>query len=225
MCSWWLRLPPRRSSCRAFGPVPTSSPSKAYFSKDGKPVTDLKPEEIELLEDSRPQAIERVTRDTINWAQRDRVNTTDPRENEIALCYPENDSRRPQFRGIAKEMIERRREQKTLRALDELIAHLATLSDERKFVVLLSEGWVLFRQNNSLGAVLEPDSVPSLPPVGPGSARVPGGTAKVTAYDRGFESCERERSMLAFVDHALEVRQLSQRANRANVTFYVVDPR
>ena len=31
--------------------------------------------------------------------------------------------------------------------------------------------------------------------------------------------------MLAFVDHTLEVRQLAQRANRANVTFYAVDPR
>ncbi len=62
-------------------------------------------------------------------------------------------------------MIERRREQKTLRALDDLIAHLGNLREERKFVVLLSEGWVLFRQNERLGAVLEPDSIP----VGPGS--------------------------------------------------------
>ncbi len=31
--------------------------------------------------------------------------------------------------------------------------------------------------------------------------------------------------MLAFVDHGLELRQLAHRANRANVTFYAVDPR
>jgi VWFA-related protein len=291
----------------------------AYVSKDGKPVTDLKPDEIEILEDDRPQqiegfrivhargqgtvrttadpttvadmraatadpearifalffdtwhvsfdgsskaaapvsellnrivgpndlvglttpdlparglsltnrteAIERVTRETTAWSQRDRVNSTDPRESEFLLCYPDNDPKRPQFGGVAKEMIERRREQKTLRALDELIAHLATLSDERKFVVLLSEGWVLFRQNGVLGAVLEPGSVPTLPAVGPGTARSPGGTATINAYDRGFAACERERSMLAFVDHSIELRQLAQRANRANVTFYIVDPR
>lgn len=57
----------------------------------------------------RTEAIERITRDTVNWSQRDRVGAADPREAEIALCYPENDLRRPQFRGIAKEMIERRR--------------------------------------------------------------------------------------------------------------------
>ncbi len=31
--------------------------------------------------------------------------------------------------------------------------------------------------------------------------------------------------MLAFVDHSVELRQIAQRANRANVTFYIVDPR
>jgi VWFA-related protein len=173
----------------------------------------------------RTEGIERATRDTLNWSQRDRVGSADPREQEFYSCYPDNDLQRPQFRGVAKEIIERRREQKTLRALDELIGHLATLSEERKFVVLLSEGWVLFRQNPALGAVLEPGSLPSVARLGPPVAGAPGGTATVSGYDRGFASCERERSLLAFVDHSLEIRQLAQRANRANVTFYIVDPR
>lgn len=289
----------------------------AYFSKDGAAVTDLKPEDIEILEDDRPQAIEsfrlirarrqgsvtppadpssvaaeraaaeqpearvfvlffdqwhvsfegsakaaapvstflnrvigaddlvgvmtpdqpagslsltrrtnaidRMVRSTTEWNQRDRVGALDPREREIDLCYPDNDPRRPQYAGIAKEMIERRREQKTLRALDDLIAHLGNLREERKFVVLLSEGWVLFRQNERLGAVL--DSIPSAPGVGVVDGRVTAGANRPNGYDRTFESCERERSMLAFVDHGLELRQLSHRANRANVSFYVVDPR
>ena len=291
----------------------------AYFSKDGSAVTDLKPEDIEILEDDRPQAIEsfrliraqrpgsatpppdplgvaaerdaaeqpearvfvlfldqwhvsfegsakaaapvsallnrvvgaddlvgvmtpdlparslsltrrtdaidRMVRHTTEWNQRDRVGALDPREREIDLCYPDNDPRRPQYAGIAKEMIERRREQKTLRALDDLIAHLGNLREERKFVVLLSEGWVLFKQNERLGAVLETDSIPSAPGVGVVDGRVTAGANRPNGYDRTFESCERERSMLAFVDHGLELRQLSHRANRANVTFYVVDPR
>lgn len=290
----------------------------AYFSKDGAAVTDLKPEDIEILEDDRPQtiesfrmvraqrqgsttppadlkgataevdraaqqpesrvfvlfldqwhvsfegsarttapvsaflnrvvgaddlvgvmtpdvparsisltgrtdAIDRMVRNTTGWNQRDRVGVLDPREREIDLCYPDNDPRRPQFRGVAKEMIERRREQRTLRALDDLITHLGNLRDERKFVVLLSEGWVLFKQNERLGAVL--DSVPSAPGVGVVDGRVSAGANRPNGYDRTFESCERERLMLAFVDHSLEVRQLSHRANRANVTFYAVDPR
>jgi VWFA-related protein len=291
----------------------------AYFSKDGAVVTDLKPEDIEILEDDRPQtiesfrliraqrqgatasqpdpkgaaaereaaqvpearvfvlfldqwhvsfegsakatapvsafldrvvgaddligvmtpdlparsmsltrrtdAIDRMVRETSGWNQRDRVGALDPREREIDLCYPDNDPRRPQFRGIAKEMIERRREQKTLKALDDLITHLGDLRDERKFVVLLSEGWVLFKQNERLGATLEPDSLPAAPGVGVVDGRVSAGANRPNGYDRTFESCERERVRLAFVDHELEVRQLSHRANRANVTFYAVDPR
>jgi VWFA-related protein len=293
----------------------------AYFSKDGTAVTDLRADEIEILEDGRPQAIEsfrlvraskagavatrpdpqgaaaereaaqqpdarvfvvffdqwhvsfegsskasapisallqrvvgaddlvgsmtpemparslsltrridgldRVVRDITTWNQRDRVNSIDPREQEIALCYPDADILKPRYRGVAKELIERRREQKTLQALDDLVTHLGNLRDERKFVVLLSEGWVLFRHNERLGAVVEPDSVLRPPTIGTDDGRVTtsGDAGAARGYDRTFESCERERAMLAFVDHSLEVRELAQRANRANVTFYVVDPR
>ena len=174
----------------------------------------------------RTEAIERLVRDTTRWGQRDRVDI-DPREREIELCYPE-DPRRPLFRGVAKEMIERRREQKTLRALDDLIEHLGGLRDERKFVVLLTEGWVLFRQNEQLAAILDQGApTPGQPPaIGTENGRLTTDRDKNSvAYDRGFASCERERSLLAFVDHSIELRQLAQRANRANVTFYAVDPR
>ncbi|MBY0495315.1 MAG: VWA domain-containing protein [Cyanobacteria bacterium] len=175
----------------------------------------------------RSDAIERVVRDTTMWGQRDRLDTSDPREREIAACYPE-DPRRPRFAGVAKEMIERRREQKTLRALDDLITHLGGLRDERKFVVLLTEGWVLFRQNEQLAAILDPENptIPGPPGVGVERGRITTENDKTSvAYDRGFASCERERSLLAFLDHTIELRQLAQRANRANVTFYAVDPR
>ena len=288
----------------------------AYFSKDGAAIADLKPEEIEILEDDRPQSIEsfrlirapqqgtpkpdpqgvvaerdaaqqpearvfvlfldqwhvslegsansaapisdflnrvvgaddlvgvmtpdlparsvsltrrteaidRMLRHTSGWNQRDRVGALDPREREIVQCYPE-DPRRPHFRGVAKEMIERRREQQTLQALDDLIGHLGNLREERKFVLLLSEGWVLFKQNERLAAVLDSDATLSAPTIGVVDGRVATGANRPNSDDRAFELCERERQRLAFVDHELEVRQLSHRANRANVTFYVVDPR
>ncbi|MEO7157574.1 MAG: VWA domain-containing protein [Vicinamibacterales bacterium] len=172
----------------------------------------------------RTAAIDRMVRSVTTWGQRGEVSISDPREAEIHSCYPD-DSQRPQFRGVAKELIERRREQKTLEALDDLVTYLGNLRDDRKFVVLLSEGWVQFRQNDTLGAILEPGSIPSLPAVGGSRGRGAAGTAKPDAYDRGFESCERERVRLAFLDHSLEIRQLAQRANRANVTFFAVDPR
>src|SRR6478735_2485115 len=172
----------------------------------------------------RTTGIEQMMREVKTWGERDKANTADAREREIEACYPD-DPKHPQFRGIAKEMIERRREQKTLQALDDLITHLGVLRDERKFVVLFSEGWVLFRENQSLGAILEPGSIPGAPSVGVANGRLTRGGDANGTYDRSFESCERERSMLAFVDHSVDVRLLAQRANRANVTFFAVDPR
>jgi hypothetical protein len=40
-----------------------------------------------------------------------------------------------------------------------------------------------------------------------------------------YEACERMRTMLAYSDHETEFRQLLQRANRANVSFYPIDAR
>ena len=124
-------------------------------------------------------------------------------------------------------MIERRREQKTLRALDELIEHLATLRDERKFVVLLSEGWVLFRQNDrsppSSSRTRFPARLPASASRTAASRRTRTRRASPTiAASRRASASDR---CWRFVDHTIEMRQLAQRANRANVTFYAVDPR
>ena len=171
----------------------------------------------------RASAIERMLKDNWTWGERDKLNTSDPRERELQICYPD-DQRNPQVLGVAKELIERRREQKTLQALDALVTHLAGVREDRKFVVVLTEGWVLFRRNDRLGGVLT-GSVPGPTPVGVG----PGGRI-ITGDDlrqntTGLDSCDRERVMLSFVDHEYELRQLAQRANRANVSFYIIDPR
>ena len=44
-------------------------------------------------------------------------------------------------------MIERRRTRKTLDSIADLIVHLEGIRDERKFVVMLSEGWLLPRRS------------------------------------------------------------------------------
>ncbi|MDH4065873.1 MAG: VWA domain-containing protein, partial [Acidobacteriota bacterium] len=119
----------------------------------------------------------------------------------------------------------RRREQKTLRALDSMVSYLDGLREERKFVVLFSSGWVLFGRNDRLGGAIDGRPAAGQPPVGVG---VDGRVTMDRPQEGGasvFDWCERERVMMAFIDHTLEVRQLAQRANRANVSFYPVDPR
>lgn len=167
--------------------------------------------------------VEGILKDNWFWGERDRVASSDPREAEIEACYPDTGP----SAGIAGEMIDRRREKKTIDALGDLITYLEGTRDERTFVVLLSEGWRLFAQNERLARSL-PDQTgrnarpaPGLPnPVG-----VRNGTLAMNPEGTGLESCDRERSLLAFTDDEVEFRQMLQRANRANVSFYPIDAR
>ncbi|MGE3273792.1 MAG: VWA domain-containing protein [Vicinamibacterales bacterium] len=172
----------------------------------------------------RMETVEGILRDNWFWGERDKVTSADPRENEIRGCYPDAGP----TEGIADEMIDRRRETRTLEALEDLIEHLEDLREERKFVVVLSEGWALFRRNERLGRVIRYPDGTSSSPQGPGTVGV-GPDGKLTmselADKASLTGCERERSLLAFADNEITFRQLLQRANRANVSFYPVDPR
>ncbi len=168
----------------------------------------------------RTTSIESFLRDNWIWGQRQQLNTVDPREDEIRLCY--SDSPTSKTAGIAEEMIDRRRERKTLDAIGDMIVHLEGLRDERKFVILLSEGWRLPRRDDSLARTTD-GRVPQVDPVtvdpnGRLGTKPPAGT-------QSRDSCDRERLRLAADDLQMDFRDLLQRANRANISFYTVDPR
>jgi VWFA-related protein len=171
----------------------------------------------------RTATIEGILKDNWFWGQRGQLISPDPREEEIKNCYqglgtPE----------IATEMIARRREGKTLDAMQDLIIHLESLREERKFVLMLSEGWRLPGPDSNLARQLKSPAGERVEPPGRVPVGVdPQGRLRVDPDRRGgsFDSCERERSMLAYADHATEFLNLLQRANRANVSFYPIDAR
>jgi VWFA-related protein len=168
----------------------------------------------------RTGSIERAVTDTWYWGERARVNTSSPEEAAIEMCYP----RTP---AVAAEMIARLREQNTLDALKGLVSHLETLRPERKFVMIFTEGWPLYRSNPALSGTVE-GRVPELDPLG--SDPNTGGLRRAGALDpqtgaKTQESCDRQRTMLSYIDHEVEFRELLQRANRANVSFYPIDAR
>jgi VWFA-related protein len=171
----------------------------------------------------RTASIEGFLKDHWAWGQRGRITSPDPREQEIMVCYPDSGD----TAGLAAEMIRRRRERQTLDALEGLIVHLEGIREERKFVVLLSEGWLLARPDERLARPLkDARGNPQVP--GPASIGVtPQGRLSMDP-DRGvgnFSACERERSLLAYADHESQFTPLLQRANRANVSFYPLDAR
>lgn len=171
----------------------------------------------------RTANVERMITDTWAWGIKDQVTQLSPRESGFEQCYPVT-----RYPGIAASMIARLREQQTLQALDGLVTRLDGLRPERKFVLLFTEGWALYQRDERLGGPLD-GQAPRQDPLGTdpltGGIRRPGAPDPPSGLSQSFEACERERVMLAFIDHQVEFRQLLQRANRANVSFYPIDAR
>jgi VWFA-related protein len=164
-------------------------------------------------------SIENAVTKTWHWGQRNRLVDDTPQEESIKRCYG-NDI-------TAEEMIARLRERQTLQALEALVVHLDGLRPERKFVMVFTEGWPLFRMNEMLARPVN-GRVPTTDPVGTdprtGGLFRPGAPDPQTGMQT-VEACDRLRTELAYIDHEVEFRELLQRANRANVSFYPIDAR
>ena len=85
------------------------------------------------------------------WSERDHRRTRSPEEDEIAMCYGDP--------TIANEMIFRRREVRTLDALETLVRHLRFVREERKAVIAISQGWRLYGDDPVLRRPIEGQTV------------------------------------------------------------------
>ena len=154
------------------------------------------------------------------WGRRGRGQGMDNDEKEdlYDACFPDA------FKtaGLAREMKARRREKLTLDALEDLIVHLNGIREERKAVLAVTEGWLLFRSDSKLARALDKDD----PGIRPGDVLLrpprpqPSDTGQVQGSAR--VQCEADRMALAQLDHEFRLQQLTQTANRGNVTFYPV---
>jgi VWFA-related protein len=127
---------------------------------------------------------------------------------------------------VAQEMILRRREVQALDALEALVRHLRTVREERKAVITISNGWRLFGPNDALSRAIAGQQQPIPPPLGvdPRTGRLgtpvePGGRWVAT------ERCEHDRLVLSKLDNRQRFTSILNEANRANTSFYPVDPR
>src|SRR5687768_812349 len=171
----------------------------------------------------RTSSIENFVTETWHWGQRDRLSIAQTSQERILEeCY----AGREDTKDIYGELVGRLREQQTLDALEALVVHLEGLRPERKFVLVFTEGWPLYRQNERLSRVV--DGPPAGDKLGTdprtGGLRRSGSPDPQTGLSTN-EACDRLRTMLAYIDHDVDFRQLLQRANRANVSFYPIDAR
>jgi VWFA-related protein len=160
------------------------------------------------------------------WGLRDKPDFVDATEQRYADCYPgiplPNETVARDL-GIAQEMILRRREEQTFEALERLVTYLRDLREERKAIITISNGWRIYRPNRAM--LRQPGAAA---PTGPRVVVDPRtGTFSTDAAqlgDRG-SACDGDRFRLAELDHTRRFRELLDQANRANVSFYPVDPR
>jgi VWFA-related protein len=152
------------------------------------------------------------------WGERDRLNPLDPVEKNYESCYgPQNSPP-----GISGQMIVRRREKQTLDALEDLVVYLRGVREERKAILVVTDGWQLYGPSQALENFAQPK---------PPSVGVVPGTGRLGIGDRNskdpvhYDDCERDRMALAQLDDREEYRRLLDEANRANASFYPIDPR
>jgi len=174
------------------------------------------------------------------WGQRGRLYPEDPVEKRYLECFPDRSfgtvcrtpgtdttQKEPDdfYRGIAKEMIQRRREKRVLDGLADLSRHLGGLRDERKAVITISNGWMLYGPNPSLARLAPCAAVPGRGQVG----TTPDGriTTDRMRSDYGYSQydCDTDRQTLANLHNGQDYRDLMDVANANNVSFYPVDAR
>ena len=174
----------------------------------------------------KTDVIKRALTENWVWGRRDAHSRLDPQEQEYEACYPTGPGDGTRSK-VAEEMIERRRERLTLESIRDTIQYLDAIREERKFVLAVSDGWRLF----------PPDSDRLLYPYGPNSKHNPPRPPTVGITSEGriatedpnnpdtYSHCEKDRLNLAHADDQRYFRDILREADRANTTFYTIDPR
>jgi VWFA-related protein len=179
----------------------------------------------------RPENIEDFLQTV--WGKRFAWDNLDVEEEQWNICYLPEDVFNC-YEGVLEGMVLRRREAMTIQRLGDLVDRLRELRDERKAVVVVSEGWAIYRPDRYLARPLPKVSMPGCPPTPPQGKEVTVGAdgklrlgpdPRQTMNSADWQQCEVRRQELAILNTEPVYRELLDRANRANVSFYPVDPR
>lgn len=171
----------------------------------------------DLVFGRKTTSLERQLADNWIWGMRHSFEQ-EPEERALVSC----------FAGLpidANDLIARRREDKVLRHLEDLIAYLGSVREARKIVMVFTNGWLLYRPNPAAVEAMMRKQVtdygpPPLPGVGVGGGKLVLGERDIIPTP----SCLTEFQRLYMIENDVRMRDLLSLANRHNVTFYPVNP-
>jgi VWFA-related protein len=186
----------------------------------------------QLVLGRKTDVIEESLRRNWPWGSRSTF-MLDEREQMYEACYPKTVGEAGRsYSVVAWEMIRRKRERATLEALQDLVTYLHAVREERKAILTVTEGWLRFKDNPEM-MNLRSDPVTGWQEPVPGrDPVVVGPTGQPTLNDprrhpqeRSRTECDADRLRLATMDNDQFFRDLLADANRANASFYPIDPR
>jgi VWFA-related protein len=146
----------------------------------------------------------------------------DDREKAYEACYgpvPKD--------GPLQEMLLRKRERATLEAVQDLVRYLRGIREERKAIITVTQGWLLYRENLSLMPKPGPDNpIAGLDPIGVGpTGKLGTKDPRAGSAPLARSECDADKMRLATMDDQQFFRDIMADANRANASFYPIDPR
>ena len=182
---------------------------------------DMSPSDLILAR--KTEVLESSLQARLAWGQRSR---STERQRVYDKCYAVLAPQR------ADELALRAQERATLETLDRLVEYLRIVRDERKAVLTISEGWQLYRPTDTLTTlnVADPrtgatEPVPGPGPISAGPDGKPTTSDKRSANPADRSACEQDRLRLSSIDDSRFFQDLIDAANRANTSFYTIDPR
>jgi VWFA-related protein len=152
------------------------------------------------------------------WSERDYRLKRSREEEELIDCFGRS--------SAADEMIFRRREVRTLDAIEVLVQHLRFVREERKAVIAITQGWRLYADDPTRRQPVGGGALQPVPTIGldPRTGRV----GNVDAATQGLtdrRKCDQERLELSMLRNDMRFLDILRQANRGNTSFYPVDPR
>ena len=184
----------------------------------------------------KTEVIADMLRDKWYWGVRDSSLPLDQRETDYENCFPPTEAELKagiMKSDIARKLIARRRERMVLDSMRDLVRYLGSVREERKAIIAISPGWVLYRPDSSIETLRvmnrfgDTEPVPGNEGVGVGrGGKLRVGGARERDQDPVSQTtCDKDRMFLANIDDDDYFRELMDTANRNNASFYPVDPR
>jgi len=156
------------------------------------------------------------------WGDDDKITPQDDIEQLFDSCFG---SRMSGDRPPTQELVARHRERRSMEHLSLLVEKLQSIREERKTLILISQGWRLYSPDQRAVDDLPKRFKTAVPAVTRQGGRIQLGNPPQSGQGYDNTECFAQASALYMMDSRVRHRELMDKAARANVAVYAIDPR